>query len=473
VLATDGKWRNAAAAHAQRYNTPVRISAVIFVTLLYPALACAQQPSGKTMAELFAQDDPPAAQAQLQSVVDAAGNDTAKLKEAIAADAAYEAMPPGWMRRTVQVLDGKDKYDVEYFVRVPEGYDGKKALPLLVLCHGQHNNGMHIGKAMELRLGRGANDYVILSPSMPGEEVYNARQYQEQSYLRPMGWVRTHLNIDDDRMFISGYSQGGHHTWHMAAMHERLWAAAVPMAGVPWFEGEPWTQLCYLGNLRNVPVWALWGEKDRADPKAQGNVDLCRQTAERLKKLGDENFTGTELANTGHGGCWAPTGQLLKFLADKKRGSLPRNFEHSFHAANNARAYYLEATAFQWKPLDLSKRLEVAMPGGVATSQSARDAIQEHVSRKLFKMTCKLETEKNTITIQGLGIRTVRLYVMEGMFDLSKPVTIRYLGRIWTGRITPSARCMIEHYAATRDQTQLYLNELDLDLSRQVQQRYK
>lgn len=85
----------------------------------------------------------------------------------------------------------------------------------------------------------------------------------------------------------------------------------------------------------------------------------------------------------------------------------------------------------------------------------------------------RLDRPDNTLTIRPRAIRTIRLYVTDGMFDLSKPVTIRFWSGEWTARIPVSARCLLTHYAATRDQTALIYNELELDISGRVTVQYE
>jgi dienelactone hydrolase len=436
-----------------------------------PAADAAQGPAAKAMAELFAQDDPASADTQQRAVLAAAGNDVGKLKALIAADVAYEALPVGWSRHTLKIDDGKQTYDMEFHIRVPNGYDGKKPLPLMVICHAQHSTGLHDGRMMERRLGERADDFVMLAHTLPGPEVYNAQIYQELACLKPLAYVRTHLNIDDDRVYLTGYSLGGHQTWHLATMYSHLWAAAVSMAGVPWFEGSPLTTPSYLPNLAPLPLWAIWGQNDRPDdPEKAGNVDLCRQAAIQLKALKNTNFTGTEIAGAGHGECWPPTEAFLNFLDDKKRVT-PLAFEHCFHLPQHARGYFVEAVKLGVKPLDLTQPIRV--PSEAATTQAAREAAQEFLAKKLVRLSVRVDRAANAVTIRAPLVRTVRLYLLDGLLDLSKPVHLNYLGRSWQGRLTPSAECILKHYAATRDQKQLVLNEYDLEVGGRVTPRYK
>jgi len=428
----------------------------------------------KAWEDLFAQPNPAAAKTQITAVLAACDNDVETLRRQIASDTAYAAQKPGWRRLGAKVVDGGKTYDMEFFVRVPKGYTAERSYPLLVAAHGQKGNGRHIGRMMELLLGAEREKYVIVAPTMPGPDRISTRAYQEQTYLLPLYWTRLHLNIDDDRIYISGYSQGGHLSWHMATMFPRLFAGAVPMAGIPCFEGAQVTCDMYLENLSNLPLWAIWGEKDTAPPPALGNVDICRLAAKRLKELDNKKFQGTELPGKGHGGCVPDPAEFVRFLSQYRRIVVPEKFEHLFHLSHHARGYYLHATELGRTPIDFSKGIKVQVPGiRPRSKEEIRRVMRKHVQRYLFEMRADLDRSENLLTIRAKGIRIIRLYVMEGMFDLSKEQGIRYWSRKWKGRIPPSAACMLRHYATTRDRTALVLNEIDLDIRGKASIRYK
>lgn len=444
---------------------------LVFVCAQRAGAADSDAATSKAMAELFAQNDPVAADDARRAVIDAAGGDIAKLKAAVAADTAYEKLAAGWTTKRTQVTgrEGK-KYDLEYFVRVPEGYDAKKSWPVLLVFHGQGGNGELAGKVMGHYLGRHAEECILVAPTQAGTAAfYDASPHQEQSALAALAYVRTHMNVDDDRIYLTGYSLGGHQTWHLATMHERLWAAAVPMAGIPWFEGSPYTSELYLGNLAHLPLWAIWGELDRKVPGTPGNVDLCRDAQKRLKAIKNTTFVGTEIAGGGHGACWPKLEEFRKFIGGKKR-ALPTEFEHVFHMPHHARAYWLEATAYTAKPMDLSQPIQVRVTS--KDLKEAETAIFQQLKRRMMHLSGKCDRAINTVTVKGTGIRAARLYVIDGMLDLSKPVTINFFGRTWKGKIAASPECLLAHYAATRDQTQLIVNEVELDSGGKVKVKF-
>jgi len=439
------------------------------------AVSFAQQTPVRAWAALFARQDPAGSRAEIDAVLKACGDDPEKLKVLIDADSAYRAFPAGWIEGRGTVGTGEEQTEMEFFVRVPRGYDPKRSYPLLLAAHARGGNGRRIGAAMLQLLDGEAEDYVIVAPNLPGHGRFSARAYQLEAFLDALAWARVNLNIDDDRIYVSGYSLGGHVAWHLGTMYPRLLAGAVPMAGVPWFQGVQVTHTMYLENLANLSVWAIWGEKDTAKPPALGTADLCRAAAERLRELKNEHFRGTEVPGVAHEGAWADGEQFRAFLRSHRRRAVPTEFAHFFHLDHHARGYYLQALRLAHRQIDFSKRISVVIPssGKRPTRAETRLAIRKHVAKYMFQMWGRLDRRSNSLRARARGIRSIRLYVTEGMFDLSRPVTIRFWSRKWRGRIAASARCMLNHYAAERDRTALVYNELDLDISGKVTVRFE
>ncbi|HUT59816.1 MAG TPA: hypothetical protein VNA25_18370 [Phycisphaerae bacterium] len=450
-----------------------RICAIACLAL--SAGSAASQDARKAWDELFAQPVPAEANAHIRAVLDACGSDAAKLKALIAADTTYETFKAGWMRRTTKVADGNTQYEVEFIVRVPRGYTLKRPWPVLLACHGQGGSGQAIGQMMEGLLGAELEKYVIVAPTMPGPAVFNGKSYQEQSYLKPLGWARLHLNVDDDRIYVSGYSLGGHNTWHLATMYSHLFAAAVPMAGAPVFECAPYTCYMYLENLGNVSLWSIWGENDTADGKAIGIVDLNREARDQLKKLANTAYRGTELPGVGHAGCLPKQQEFQRFLASHKRVRVPEKLTYVFHLWHHRRAYYLQAIALKRTPmrLDGPLRITVRMVGGKKpTQEDFLKAGEKMLLSRRFRIAGELDRSTNALTLRGEWIRIFRVRIPEGMFDLSRDVLIRYGSRLYHKEVTPSAECILRHYAATRDATNLVCNEIDMHTAGKVTVRY-
>jgi hypothetical protein len=237
------------------------------------------------------------------------------------------------------------------------------------------------------------------------------------------------------------------------------------MAGTPFFEGFPYTSTMYLENLGNLPLWSIWGELDRPDPPLRGQVHFNRDATARLKALGNTLYKGTEVPGGGHKDCWPPGDSLPTYLAGAKREPVPQRLTHAFHLTAHARGYYIEAVQFV-RPamrLDQPVRVRLTKTGNAKpTDEEFERATREVFEKGLFRFSGELDRAGNSLTIRPDGIRAVRLYVMDGMFDLSREVTLKFGARVWRGRVTASARCVLTHYSATRDATALVLNELEM-----------
>ena len=434
--------------------------------LVAPSLP-AEEKTDALLRELFLQDDPPAATKQIDALLAACDNDSQKVRALITSDTAYASFQPGVLKRTSTVFDDRDKktYPLDFFVRVPKGYDPGKAWPVLLLAHGQHGSGQSILRAFTGLLGRDLETYIVVAPSLPGIRQYSGRPYQEQTFLKPLLWICRNLNVDDDRVYVSGYSLGGTSSWHLATMFPRHFAATVPMAGVPFYEGGLATMYAYLENLSHIPVWAIWGELDKAKPNDLGNRDLCRMVTARLTELKNPHYRGTELKGVGHAGAWPKPDAFAEFLTSHTRQAVPKRIEWRFHLAHHSRGYYLDAIELARKPEEFRFERQIPIrlpPGEKPTDENVMKAFREYFNKRLFKMSAELRPTDNTVIVRAVSVRKLRLYVMDGMVDPARPVKIAYWDRMWQGGVPVSARCMLLNYAARRDPSALVFNEIDL-----------
>jgi len=444
---------------------------------LSPVATSAGPPPKEAWRSLFAQKDPAQATQHIENVLSACDNDPVKLRALIEADDVYPAVKPGWQQRKVKLVAGKTTLETTLSLRVPKGYTPTKSYPLVLAAHWQGGDGASIGRSVETLLGDAVERYILLAPTLPNKQRgFVASPVQVQGYLTPLAWARMNLNVDDDRIYVTGYGQGGYVCWHLAVMYPHLFAAAVPMAGLPYFEGAPYTLTSYLENLDALSVWAIWGEKDVGRPQDLSNAEGCRIAAARLKQLDNVHFKGSELPGVGHATCWPAGRDLVRFFESNRREVAPAQVRHYFHRPQHARAYAVEAIKLGGTPIDFSQRLRIDLPpskGDEPTREEVLAAAGRYLSRRLFKLRVELDRPKNSLTIQPLGVTHVRVYVTEGLFDLSKPVELRF-GRIRRqGELPVSARCILKHYAATRDATALICNEVDLQLTGKVEVRYR
>jgi predicted peptidase len=104
--------------------------------------------------------------------------------------------------------------------------------------------------------------------------------------------VQARFQADPDRIYLTGYSNGGHAVWQLALAHPQRFAGIAPVAAV----GDP-DQASQ--RLRHLPVWIFHGMKDEVIPVRYGHV-----MADALTKAGAEVKT-TFYEERGHD-TWGP-----------------------------------------------------------------------------------------------------------------------------------------------------------------------
>ncbi len=133
------------------------------------------------------------------------------------------------------------------FVLVPQAHDynSKDVLPELKGFGVTRNN-----------LGERYMDQALL----PSEDVKLAVKVLEQVEQR-------YPAVDQNRLYVTGLSQGGFGTWNINIYRPDMFAALVPIAGG--------TDPEKAGILRDKPIWAYQAEDDRVVPVAYSRTTVA------------------------------------------------------------------------------------------------------------------------------------------------------------------------------------------------------
>ena len=106
--------------------------------------------------------------------------------------------------------------------------------------------------------------------------------------------VEAMLQIDADRVYLTGFSMGGFGTWQTAAAFPGTFAAIAPICGLSDLPDVP--------RLRGIPIWAFHGARD-----VNVSVSESLKMIDTLRKSGaDARLTVyPDLAHD----CWTMTYQ--------------------------------------------------------------------------------------------------------------------------------------------------------------------
>jgi predicted peptidase len=147
----------------------------------------------------------------------------------------------------------------DYVVHLPPDYgERRKRFPLIVFLHGSGECGRSLAKVEKtpvLKYARAHADefpFIVIAPQSPSDKDW----WQVESLDALLDHALASYAIDVDRVYLTGFSMGGYGTWDWACHRPRAFAAIAPIAGQG---NDDWA-----GDLKNVPVWAFHGAKDKA-----------------------------------------------------------------------------------------------------------------------------------------------------------------------------------------------------------------
>lgn len=263
----------------------------------------------------------------------------------------------------------------EYALYTPKGYNKRKQWPLILSLHGAGGNGpMEINFQWSSQLSKWKGFVVAPSGQPPGDQWFPG---QENFVLAVLRDVQGKANIDANRVYCNGFSNGGNGAWYFAEVHPGTVAAMCTRGGANPNSG-------LLVNLLHIPTYIVHGEFDKVI-----EVDYDRRDAKKLKEMG----------------------YPVIYREVKGGGHLPFNNENNKILdmfRKNPRDPYVHRLKFRIPYEDRAFRyLWLEIPAA-----SARDV--------------EAQVKGNEIDIRGTPLAT--LWLADGLVDLDKEVVVRLDG---------------------------------------------
>lgn len=196
----------------------------------------------------------------------------------------------------------------------------KDGYPVFLYLHGsgprEHEwaNGLRLAKMFQ----DGPSIYIV--PQIPQEGAWYRwwQRSKQWTWERILRILMSMPEVDKNRIYVFGISEGGYGSQRLASFYADYWAAAGPMAG-----GEPLIN-APVENLAHVPLSFLTGDKDYMFYRHL----LTKTTGEKLDSMQrlfpNEYKHRVELIpDKGHSIDYTPT---TPWLAQHKRNAQPRHF---------------------------------------------------------------------------------------------------------------------------------------------------
>ena len=207
------------------------------------------------------------------------------------------------------VIDERLDYECgyTYSVKVPAGYNASNEYPLFLYLHGQLLDSVFFNNMMTNNFHVPDDDkYIIVRPSKL--EV----DWDPKKALDVLEDVKANMNVDDDRVYLTGLSMGGRGTFIVAAALPDYFAAIMPLTP----HHEPYSYLPLAEDVAHLPVWMTHGTND-----STSDYTMAAQMAENLTNLGAEIEFQTVVGGE-HGGWFAiySDPEIMQWMLSHTRG---------------------------------------------------------------------------------------------------------------------------------------------------------
>lgn len=136
---------------------------------------------------------------------------------------------------------------IEY--RVPSGYSQEKKYPAFIILSTSNVGSFSSQMPAEKDLNE-----PCLFFDVTGRGCTAGSYIGEASFFEIFNWIKENFSVDEDRVYLLGYSNGGFATYGIAQNHPDLSAAIFPFAGYP--------QIATIKNTCNLPTYQIVGSKD-------------------------------------------------------------------------------------------------------------------------------------------------------------------------------------------------------------------
>lgn len=405
---------------------------------------------------LAAAVDLPTPDARLAAAVRLAGRTDVTIEAWLAAMRTFgdfqRTMPgPVSEKATLQVGDAKEETPIAVFV--PRDYVPGKPAPLLLALHGAGGEGHD-----ENELWQAAADAIgmlVVSPTDASADVgYRYTDAERRRVLAALRWARRKFDVDENRVFLTGVSRGGHLAWDVALRNPDRFAALVPMIGGPRLQiAEGQNNIRYLENLAHVPIRDLQGARD--DGRL---IENLKAAFERLRGFGAKDAQLVLQPDLGHD--FDPHGvDWEKFLGGAARQVPPLRVVRACTRLDEARSFWAEATRFA-PSVDEKFRPDVEEKKWKAMDDDGRRKwAQEEADKRTARLELKLDGPGKFTATTNLVMR-FRLLLTADMFDPAVPVEVTTNGKLARYDAKPSKLVLLRDFVERFDRTFLPVAEV-------------
>lgn len=181
-----------------------------------------------------------------------------------------------------------DGFEHPYYMHVPPQYETGRRYPLVIWLHGGVNGAPAEAASSAIEMWQQAlgekwsNEVMVLAPACIAQDTTDDafwwRDKGQRNVLHILREVKQRFNVDDNKVFITGMSDGGSGSFGFAGRRPDSFAGYFPLVGHPLVPASDGTRM-FWENFKGAKIYAVSGGKDRLYP-AKMVAGLVKQANE-------------------------------------------------------------------------------------------------------------------------------------------------------------------------------------------------
>jgi hypothetical protein len=341
-----------------------------------------------------------------------------------------------------------------YAVNVPDSYDPARRYQVRVQLHGgvsrESNRQRGDGSIGALA---GADQIYILPTSWVDAMWWTPVQLENLDLI--LDSVKRTYNVDENRVVLSGVSDGGTGAYYVAMKNPTPYASFLPLNGYLMVLRSPDLDVgdVFPSNLRNKPFFVVNGGRDPLYP-----ASIVGPTVLHLKDKGVELVYRPQ-PNGVHNTAWWPDvkDSFEAFVRNHPRSPIPDRLTWESAASSTDNRVH-------WLVIDKLASAQRSLPklDDVNLLSASGPKMFEH-TRPSGRV--DLVRSGNAVTAEARGVAEFTLLISPAAFNLGEPLKVVVNGRpVFDGRVEASLPTLLKWAARDNDRTMLFAAELHIKL---------
>lgn len=311
-----------------------------------------------------------------------------------------------------------------YVLRVPSSYNPARGAPLFIFLHGTKG----YDRAEEWGNWAASQGMIVLLPFSPSG--FWDRGETDAVLFALIRHVRREYSIDANRVYLGGFNFGGSGTWYYGFLWPDLFAGLIPMAG------DSRSVHPLVERFGTVPVLCYHGEKD---PEISAEYERATTGLLRQQEADVEYHE-------------IPEGQTTDWY-DREFSKIQKTVGQWLKAKHRT----LQAKKFGWS------RASVVVPGLPAVRVPSAGRWIEFVEKSSYGRVDVEITGPNQVEIRVRGVSKARLRLSSRLYDLGKPLTVRWNGKeVFSGSVDCKLECLLRSFGEYEDPEAVWVGELSI-----------